>query len=120
MLTTVNRQPWVHSQHRKQRPRRITQKCDDIREFILVEENIVMGRTAGTEQSTVTLQIKVKFDRIDNIAVDDCASRAISALITLVLRLREEENMVTFANNDKRDGGVETQFFACFCRVDEN
>jgi hypothetical protein len=79
-----------------------------------------MGRTAGTEQSTVTLQIKVKFDRIDNIAVDDCASGAISAPITLVVRPREEANMVTFANNNERDGGVESQFFARFCRADEN
>ena len=74
-----------------------------------------MGRTAGTEQSAVTLQIKVKFDGIDNIAVDDCASGAISAPITLVIRPREEANMVTFANDNKRDGGVETQFFARVC-----
>ena len=79
-----------------------------------------MGRTAGTEQSTVTLQIKVKFDRIDNIAVDDCASGAIPAPIALVIRPREEANMVAFANDNKCDGRVETQFFARFCGGHEN
>jgi hypothetical protein len=79
-----------------------------------------MGRTAGTERTTMTLQIKVKFDGIDNIAVDDCASRAVSAPITLVIRPREEANMVTFSNDNKRDGGVETQIFARFCGGHEN
>jgi len=71
-----------------------------------------VGRTASTEQSTVTLQIKVKLDGIDNVAVDDCASGAISAPITLIFRSWEEANMVTLANNDKGNGGGETQFFA--------
>jgi hypothetical protein len=74
-----------------------------------------MGRTAGTEQTTVALQIKVKLDGIDNVAVDDRASRAISAPITLIARAREEANMVTFANDNKRDVGFETQFFARVC-----
>jgi len=74
-----------------------------------------MGRTVGTEQSTatLTLQIKVKLDGMDNVAVDDCASGAITATITFIFRAREEANVVTFANNDNRDGGVETQFIAC-------
>ena len=112
---TVNHQPCAYHQHRRQPRRRIARECDSIREFILVEENVVMGRTAGTEQSTVTLQIKVKLDGIDNVAVDDCASRAISTPIALVLRAWEEANMVTLANNDKRDGGVATHFFARLC-----
>jgi len=71
-----------------------------------------MGRTAGTEQTTVALQIKVKLDGIDNVAIDDCASGAISAPITLIARAREEANVVTLANNNECDGCLETQFFA--------
>jgi len=69
-----------------------------------------MGRTAGAKRSTLTLQIKVKFNGIDNIAVDDCASEAISARITC--KAWEEANMVMLANNDKGDGGAEAQFLA--------
>jgi len=72
-----------------------------------------MGRTASTENTTVTLQIKVELDGIDNVTVDDCASGAISAPIALIFRAGEEANMVTLSNNDKRDVGFETQFFAC-------
>lgn len=79
-----------------------------------------MGRTTGTEQTTVALQIKVKLDGIDNVAVDDCASRAISAPIALIARAREEANVVTLANNNKRDGSIETQFFARLCGRNED
>ena len=74
-----------------------------------------MGRTAGTEQTTVALQIEVKLDGIDNVTVDDCASRAISAPIALIARAREEANVVTLANNNKCDICAETQFFARAC-----
>lgn len=74
-----------------------------------------MSRTAGTELSAVTLQIKIKFDGIDNIAIDDCASGAISTQIALIVIAREEANVATLANNDKRDGGVETHFLARAC-----
>ena len=79
-----------------------------------------MGRTAGTEQSTVTLQIKVKLYGIDNVAVDDCANEAISAQIALVFKAWEEANMLTLVDNDKRDGGVNTQFFARACKESRN
>ena len=68
----------------------------------------------------MALQIKVKFNGVDNVAIDDCAGGAISAPIALVVIAREEANVVTLANNDKRDGGVETQFFACACGGNEN
>ncbi len=84
-------------------------ECDDIRESILVDENVVMCRTAGTEQAAVTLQIKVEFDGIHNVAVDDCASGAISAPISLVFRAREEANMVALADNNKCYGGFKSQ-----------
>ena len=74
-----------------------------------------MGRTAGTEQTTVALQIEIKLDGVDNVAVDDCASGAISAPIALIVGAREEANMVTLANNNKCDVCTETQFFACAC-----
>ena len=72
-----------------------------------------MGGTAGASRSTLTLQIKVKFNGIDNVAVDNCAGEAIPARITC--KAWEEANMVVLANNDKRDGGAETQFFARVC-----
>jgi len=74
-----------------------------------------MGRSAGTENTSVTLQIKVELDGMNNVAVDDCASWAISTPISLIFIAREEANVVMFGNNDERDVGVEAQFFARAC-----
>jgi len=69
-----------------------------------------MGRTAGTKNSPVTQQIKVKFDRVDHIAVYNSAGDAISASVSLVFNAGEEANVVPLANDDEGDGRFETQF----------
>lgn len=80
----------------------------DIRELILVEKNIVMGWPTSTKQTAVTLEIKVKLDGVDDVAIDNCPRRAVPTSISLICRLWEEANMVSLANYDKRDGGFDT------------
>ena len=69
-----------------------------------------MGWATGAENSPVTQEIKVKLNRVDHITVDNSASDAIPASITLILRTREKPNVVPLADYDKSDGGFETQF----------
>ena len=69
-----------------------------------------MGWATGAENSPVTQQIKVKFDGINHVAVDNSASDAIPAFITLILSTREKANVVPLADYDESDGGFETQF----------
>jgi hypothetical protein len=70
-----------------------------------------VGRTTCTKDSTVTLKIKVKFNWVNHVAVDNRAGDTISAPVTLILIAWEEANMVSLANDDKGDFGVYPQFF---------
>jgi hypothetical protein len=72
-----------------------------------------VGRATGAENSPVTQQIKVKFHRVDHIAVDNSASDAIPASVTLILRTREEPNVVPLADYDESDRGFEFQLSTC-------
>jgi hypothetical protein len=72
-----------------------------------------VGWAAGSENSPVTQQIKVKFDRIDHVAVDNSASDTISASVTLILNTREKPNVVPLADYDKSNGGFEFQLSTC-------
>ena len=74
-----------------------------------------MGRATGANNSPVTQQIKVKFDRINHVAVDNSASDAIPASVTLTLNTREKANVVPLADYDKSNGGFEFQLSTCTC-----
>ena len=69
-----------------------------------------MGRATGSKNSPVTQEIKVKFDRVDHVAVDNSASDAIPTSVTLILSGREKSNVVPLADYDQSDGGLESQF----------
>jgi hypothetical protein len=85
----------------------------NIRKFVLIDEDVVVGRATGAENSPVTQQIKVKFDGVDHVAVDNSASDAIPASVTLILRTREKPNVVPLADYDKSDRGFEFQLSTC-------
>ena len=72
-----------------------------------------MGWATGAENSPVTQQIKVKFHRVDHIAVDNSAGDAISASITLILRTREKPDVVPLADYNESDRGFEFQLSTC-------
>ncbi len=57
----------------------------DLLELVLVIENRVMSGAAGTQKTSVTLQIKVEFGRMGNIPVDDSPSRAITRAVAFTL-----------------------------------
>ena len=69
-----------------------------------------MGRATGSENSPVTQQIKVEFDRINHVAVNNSASDAIPASVTLILSGREKPNVVSLADYNESDCGFETKF----------
>lgn len=69
-----------------------------------------MRGTAGTENPPVTQEIKVKLYRVNHVGVDDRAGDAIATPVTLVLRTREEPNVVPLANDNKCDCGFYIQF----------
>ena len=105
----VDCQHWAQRQHRETSSQRDIQSTSNIRESVLIDEDVVVGRATGSENSPVTQQIKVKFDRVNHIAVNNSASDAIPASVALVLNAREKPNVVPLADYDQSDGGLETQ-----------
>ena len=69
-----------------------------------------MRRPTRTKDSSVTQEIEVKLDRVDDITVDNSAGNTISASVTLIFLSREEPNVVPLPNDDESDGGFHTQF----------
>lgn len=69
-----------------------------------------MGRATGSEDSPVTQEVKVEFDRVNHITVDNRAGNTIPASVALIFNTREEANVVPFANDDESDGRLDTQF----------
>jgi hypothetical protein len=69
-----------------------------------------VGRTTGTEDSPVAQEVEIELDGVNDITVDNSASDAISASVTLIFTSREEANVVPLPNNDESDSGFETQF----------
>ena len=106
----VVHQRWAWRQHRKYSGQWDIRS--NLRESILVDEDVVVGRTTGSENSPVTQQIKVKFDRVDHVAVDNSAGDAIPASVTLVFE-REKPNVVPLADDDESNGGFESQTSTC-------
>ena len=49
-----------------------------------------MGGATGSQKTSMALKIKVKFGRMCDLAIDDRASWAVTAFITIALRLREK------------------------------
>ena len=82
------------------------------REAVLVEENIIVRRSAGAQQASMALQVVVELDRVDNIPVHDCACGAVAAPIAVPLGLGEEADMVTLADDDECDLRRDPQFLA--------
>ena len=74
-----------------------------------------MGGTTGTKDTSMTQEIEVEFDRVNDIAVDNRAGDTISASVTLIIPGREEANVMPLANDNKCDCGFYTQFYACLC-----
>ena len=58
----------------------------------------------------MTLEVKVEFDRVNHITVDNRAGNTIPASVTLIFNAREEANVVPLANDDESDGRLDTQF----------
>lgn len=62
-----------------------------------------MGGATSSQKTSMTLQIKVKFSRMCHLAVEDRASWAITALVTIALRLREKPGEKTNLANSAEE-----------------
>jgi hypothetical protein len=108
MTRTASRQHWARRQHRKEH--RLQATLRDLRELVLIQENIIVRRSTGTEDSSVTQEIEVELDGVNDITVDNGAGDAVSASITLILLSREEANVVPLPNDNESDSRFHTQF----------
>ena len=63
-----------------------------------------MRRATRSKNPPVALQIEVKFGRVGDLTINDRARRTITTPVSLSLVLREEPNMMSFADNDDGDG----------------
>ena len=61
-----------------------------------------MGRSTGTQYSTMTLKIEVKLGWMSNVTVYNCSSRTVSTLVRIFRVSREESNVVPLS--DDNDG----------------
>lgn len=82
------------------------------RKVVLIGENIVMRWSTGSEQPSMTLQIKVELRRVCNLPVDNGTRRAIPASVSVLGLLWEEPDMVALADHNHRNFRLDTEFGA--------
>jgi hypothetical protein len=58
------------------------------------------------------LQVEVELDRMSDVRVDDGAGNAVARAVAFSLVLREEPNVMTFADHDDSDLRVDVQGLA--------
>lgn len=57
----------------------------------------------------MTLEVEIKLHWIDHFGINDGPCGAITALVPIGRSLREETNVVAFANNDHGDRGLDAK-----------
>ena len=67
------------------------------------------------QQATVRLKVEVELDGVHDVAIDDRARWAVSALVACSVS-GEEADMVTLSDDDDSDGGSNAKLLACLCR----
>ena len=70
-----------------------------------------MGGTASAQKAPVALEIEVELGRVRNFSVNDSSSSAIATAVRLgcFLVLREKSNVMSFANDNDGNLGLNTQ-----------
>lgn len=63
-----------------------------------------MRRATRSKEPPVALQIEVKFGRMGDLTINDSARRTVTTPVRISLVLREEPNMMSFADNNDGDG----------------
>src|SRR6266851_5417122 len=89
----------------------------NIREVVLIKEDIVVRRLARSGRPGVVREIIVKLNRADDCRVYHRACGEVQVPVAVVVRLGggKEYNLVLLSNNDECNGRVEAQLFACVC-----
>lgn len=60
------------------------------------------------------LKIEIHLEGVNDIAIDDSTSTTVATPVSFIRSLREESNMVTFANDDYSDFRIYFHLGACF------
>lgn len=93
---------WVRIRH-SDRPHNV----GDVREAVLIVQNVVVRRTRRPEKTCVALQVEVELRRMDDVAVHHRTRGAVPAAVLVLRPLREEPDMVALLNHDDRDERVD-------------
>ena len=73
-----------------------------------------MGGARSTKETGMGLEVEIELHRVGDVGIDHCSGPAVSAPVALPL-LREEANVVAFADHDDGDERFYLEFLACLC-----
>ncbi len=83
-----------------------------IREIVLVVQHVIMRWPRRAQQTTVRLQIEVKFGGMGNLCVHHSSCPAVTASICICRGLWEESDVVTLSDDDDGNLGGHSDLFA--------
>lgn len=72
-----------------------------------------MGWPTRPEKTTMTLQIEVELCGVSHLAIDDCASGTVAALVSVASVLGKKSNVMAFPYNDNSDLWSNLQISTC-------
>jgi len=82
------------------------------REIILIDKNIVMSRSARSQETAVALEIKVELGRVGDGGIDDGSRRAVAGSVGITGVVGEKADVMAFANYNECNCRVDTQIRA--------
>ena len=88
-----------------------------IREIVLVVQHVIMRWPRCAQQTTVRLQIEIKFGGMGNLGVHHSSCPAVTASICICRGLWEESDVVTLSDDDDGNLGGHSDLFASSCEV---
>ena len=112
----------VNEIHRKGFISVVTQELNqkpgnNVREVILVNEDVVVSWLARAEQACMAIEIIIVFNRAHHIRVYDRARVAVPFLVTVTFGPREKDHFVVLGNDYMCDRGVEVKACTCVCEL---
>jgi hypothetical protein len=112
----------VNEIHRKGFISVVTQELNqksgnNVREVILVEEDVVVSWLARAEQACMAIEIIIVFNRTHHIRVYNRARVAVPFSVTIAFGPREEDHFVVLGNDNMCDRGVEVKARTCVCEL---
>lgn len=90
------------------------------RKVVFVVQDTIVRWTRRSQETCVTLKIKVKLRGMDDFAVDHSASWTISTVVCILAAGREKSDVMSLPNDDDGDSRVDIHFLARSCEPSKN